>query len=87
VAKNVIIKTKNALDIDRKVERVLRDLGNPEPPLDLEVVRELLKLDLEYYTAKDPGGLVVSFFSVRCMRSCLPFCCGSCGRGFRDYQW
>ena len=57
MAKNVIIKTKNALDIDRKVERVLKDLGNPEPPLDLEVVRDLLKLDLAYYTAKDPGVL------------------------------
>ena len=57
MAKNIIIKTKNALDIDRKVERVLKDLGNPEPPLDLEVVRDLLKLDLAYYTAKDPGVL------------------------------
>jgi len=55
VAKNEIIKTRTTVDIDRKVERVLKDLGNPEPPLDLETVRELLKLDLAYYTANDPG--------------------------------
>lgn len=66
MAKNVIIKTKNAADIDRKVERVLKDLGNPEPPLDLDTVRELLKLDLSYYTASDPGLLqeVVSKMSM-----------------------
>ena len=57
MAKNVIIRTRNALDIDRKVERVLKDLGNPEPPLDLYIVRELLKLDLDFYTAKNPGVL------------------------------
>jgi len=55
LAKNDIIKTKTTADIDRKVERVLKDLGNPEPPLDLEDVRELLKLDLAYYSANDPG--------------------------------
>ncbi|UWQ57293.1 DUF955 domain-containing protein [Leisingera caerulea] len=57
MVKNVIIKAKTALDIDRRIERVLKDLGNPEPPLDLEVVRELLELDLAYYTANDPGVL------------------------------
>ncbi|MEH6478247.1 MAG: hypothetical protein V7727_21310 [Sneathiella sp.] len=55
MAKNEIIKTKSAADIDRRVERILKGLGNPEPPLDLESVRELLKLDLAYYTAQDPG--------------------------------
>lgn len=55
MAKNEIIKARTAADIDRKVERVIRDLGNPEPPLDLETVRELLKLNLAYYTANDPS--------------------------------
>jgi len=31
-------------DIDAQVARVLRGLGNPEPPLDLDAVRELLRL-------------------------------------------
>ena len=57
MAKNLIMKARNALDIDRKVERVFKDLGNPEPLLDLEVVRELLKLDLAFYSAEDPGVL------------------------------
>jgi hypothetical protein len=55
VAKNYLIKEKTAHDIDERVERVLRGLGNPEPPLRLDDVRELLKLDRVYYTADDPG--------------------------------
>ena len=55
MAKNEIIRSRTVADIDRKVERVLKDLGNPEPPLDLDTVRDLLNLDLAYYTASDPG--------------------------------
>src|SRR5262249_47913482 len=46
---------KTKLDIDGRIDRVLRGLGNPEPPLRLEEVRELLKLDLGFYTADDPS--------------------------------
>lgn len=46
---------KTSQDIDDRVERVLRGLSNPEPPLRLEDVRELLKLDRAFYTADDPG--------------------------------
>jgi hypothetical protein len=55
LAKNLILSAKTAQDIDQRIERVLRGLGNPEPPLRLEDVRELLKLDLGYYTADNPG--------------------------------
>jgi hypothetical protein len=44
-----------ARDIDAAVAKVLRDLGNPEPPLRLELVRELLSLDRQYYSAADTG--------------------------------
>ncbi len=37
-------------DINEHISRLLRDLGNPEPPLRLETVRELQKLDLAYYS-------------------------------------
>ncbi|KUM52213.1 ImmA/IrrE family metallo-endopeptidase [Rheinheimera sp. EpRS3] len=53
--KNLILSNKTAQDISRRVDRVLKDLGNPEPPIRLEDVRELLKLDLRYYTADDPS--------------------------------
>ncbi|WP_421702149.1 ImmA/IrrE family metallo-endopeptidase [Aliiroseovarius sp.] len=43
----------SAQDIDIAVDRILRDLDNPEPPLRLEDVRELLKLDLSYYSKAD----------------------------------
>ena len=57
MARNRILSEKTAQDIDERVERVLRGLGHPEPPLRLEDVRELLKLDLDFYTANDPGVL------------------------------
>ena len=40
-------------DINAQVDRLLRDLGNPEPPLQLELVRELLRLDLQYYNTSN----------------------------------
>ncbi|MFZ1827438.1 MAG: ImmA/IrrE family metallo-endopeptidase [Candidatus Competibacteraceae bacterium] len=55
MAKNLILTPKTSQDIDNRIDRVLRGLGNPEPPLRLEDVRELLKLDLAFYTADDPG--------------------------------
>ena len=55
MTKNLILLPATTRDIDKRVERVLLGLGNPEPPLRLEDVRELLKLDLAYYTATDPG--------------------------------
>jgi Zn-dependent peptidase ImmA (M78 family) len=55
LAKNLILSPKTAADIDRRVDRVLQGLGNPEPPLRLELVRELLKLDVGFYTADNPG--------------------------------
>ena len=55
MARNHIIAAKIANDIDRRVERVLRGLGYPEPPLSLEDVRELLQLDREFYTADNPS--------------------------------
>jgi hypothetical protein len=55
LAKNYLLSTKTAQDIDARVERVLRGLGTPNPPLTLDDVRELLKLDRAFYTADDPG--------------------------------
>ncbi len=55
MSKNYLLRTKTAQDIDARVERVLRGLGNPQPPLRLEDVRALLKLDRGFYTANDPG--------------------------------
>lgn len=42
-----------ASDIDKIVDRLLHDLGNPEPPLSLEMVREALKLDLKFYSSAE----------------------------------
>ncbi|MCB9858805.1 MAG: DUF955 domain-containing protein [Phycisphaerales bacterium] len=50
-----IISQRTAQDIDKRIAKVLKDLDNPEPPLDLAAVRELLKLDLRYYSSGDGG--------------------------------
>lgn len=41
--------------IDAQIARILRDLGNPTPPLKLVDVRKLLKIDLTYYKSTDPS--------------------------------
>ena len=42
-------------EIRDQVDRILRDLGHPEPPLNLSDVRKLLSLDLQYYSSSDAG--------------------------------
>jgi len=49
------ISKRNARDIDQQVAKVLRGLGVPEPPIRLQDVRELLRLDLGYYSSGDTG--------------------------------
>lgn len=41
--------------IGDQVDRILRDLGVVEPPLQLADVRALLKLDIHYYEREDPN--------------------------------
>lgn len=40
-------------EIHKHIARLLRDMGNPNPPLKLEEVRELQKLDLKYYSKSE----------------------------------
>ena len=65
MARNRVLSAKTAKDIDERVERVLRGLGHPEPPLRLEDVRELLRLDREFYRADDPGVLREAISRIR----------------------
>jgi hypothetical protein len=51
--KNVRLGIRTISDIDGQVAKVLQGLGNPEPPIDLRLVRELLKLDRGYYSTTD----------------------------------
>jgi len=44
-------------DIDRHVDRLLADLRGVPPPLPLEAVHDLLKVDLRYYTATDASSV------------------------------
>lgn len=53
--KNIHLDHYTASDIDAQVSKILRDLGSPEPPLDLEQVRELLRLAKDYYSTADDG--------------------------------
>jgi len=48
-------------EIDKKIDRILLDLGSPSPPLSLLQVRELLKLDLQFYSGSDPS--IIDMFS------------------------
>ncbi|HEX8980820.1 MAG TPA: hypothetical protein VF811_14020 [Parasulfuritortus sp.] len=52
-----LVGAKEQHDIDRLVDKILRDLGSPEPPLRLDLVRDLLSLDLKYYSSTDVSPL------------------------------
>ena len=52
---NLILQTAIRQKIDRRVDKILRDLGHPEPPLRLEDVRELLRLHVSFYQTDDDG--------------------------------
>ncbi len=52
---NCFLAERTVRDIDRRVLKILKDLGDPVPPLRLEVVRELLRLDLAYYSSSNQG--------------------------------
>lgn len=49
------VTDRNAVDIDNQISKIIRGLGNPNPPVRLEDVRELLRLDLGFYSASDTG--------------------------------
>ena len=49
------LDVRTAHDIDARVEKILSDLGDPPPPLQLDDVRALLRLDRAYYSSSDDG--------------------------------
>lgn len=55
--KDLILPDAIRSKINKRVDRILNDLGNPEPPLKLPEVRRLLELDLGYYRTDDDGFL------------------------------
>jgi Zn-dependent peptidase ImmA (M78 family) len=63
--KNVSLGHRTLADIDGQVAKVLRGLGNPEPPVDLRLVRELLKLDRGYYSTTDDSLLRETFSRIK----------------------
>lgn len=51
--KNIVVAGHEASDIDAQVSKIIRGLGNPEPPLSLDDLRELLNLDRQFYSSAD----------------------------------
>lgn len=52
--KNAFLDERTTKDIDRHVDRIHRDLDYAGGKVELPEVRELLRLDLQYYRADDP---------------------------------
>ena len=50
-----ILRERVRRDIQARTDKVLRELGHPEPPLRLEDVRELLRLDRDYFSSSKDG--------------------------------
>lgn len=55
--RNTFLDVRTARDIDAVVAKIIRGLGNPEPPLILDDVRALQKLDRQYYSSVEDGPL------------------------------
>lgn len=53
--KNPQVGINEKRHIDNSLQRLFSDLKGINPPLNLNVVREQLKLDLKYYSSKEPG--------------------------------
>lgn len=52
---NIHLDARTVRDIDQRIDRVHRDLGYTTGKILLPEVRDLLRLDLHYYTLDDPG--------------------------------
>ncbi len=63
--RNAPIDPFAAQDIRDQVDKVLSGLGNPAPPVDLREVRELLKLDRQFYSSTNTGPLRESISAVK----------------------
>lgn len=55
--RNIDLGARTIADIDGQIAKIVKGLGNPEPPLDLSLVRELLKLDRNYFSTTDDSML------------------------------
>ena len=55
--KNTYLRPKTEAEIDALVRKIIRDVGDPEPPLRMEDVLDRLRLDRRYYTTADDGVL------------------------------
>lgn len=55
--RNVLLSKHTASDVEARISKILKGLGNPEPPLRLEDARELLRLDKGYYSSRDDSFL------------------------------
>lgn len=55
--RNYFPKAHTIVAIETQVDKVLRGLGNPEPPLKLEDVRQLQRLDRYFYSTVDTSPL------------------------------
>lgn len=59
--RNISLGHRTVADIDGQVAKVLKGLGNPEPPIELRLVRGLLQLDRGYYSTTDDSLLRETF--------------------------
>lgn len=51
----LLLSRSTVADIDKRIARVLNEIGNPPPPVPHELIRDVLRLDMEYFQKDDPG--------------------------------
>ena len=53
--RNTYLRSKTEAEIEAIVTKIIRDVGNPEPPLRMEDVLDRLQLDRKYYSTTNDG--------------------------------
>ena len=51
----ISLSSRTKSDIDKRIFRILNELGNPSSPIRHEKIHELPNLDLHYFKQDDPG--------------------------------
>ena len=55
IMSKLLLSQSTMQDIEKRVDRVLKEIGNPAPPIPHVMIREALRLDMAYFQKDDPG--------------------------------
>lgn len=52
--KSIRVSAAEAAEIEKRVDRLLKDVGRPAPPISLSILQKRLSIDVSYYSLESP---------------------------------